>query len=327
MGAGACWSDKILGCIHRCKDSLLPFLIQCLIPFQGDPHKDIWYFIREFNPGATSRITGSQYILVRAAASVPSVVWLCWAPQSAQDGCATLAASASPSGLAAGRRRQELGALWGLAQATGPGTELWLLPGPDSPQPRWELGDAELPTDTQGVPWCTWTLLRGTGASSGARGALSPHLYVQGSTQGRDVTVPGAGKPSAHSPWKLPFLCQALLWGSSCKFCPLLRAEQCHSDQHQWCPWQGCWCCHCRPCSSQSSLGSLLSSPCWAGTTAAAELSVPGLWVCPRRNPAAVCVLCSINFNQDASLICVSSDHGTVHIFAAEDPKRNKQSR
>lgn len=35
----------------------------------------------------------------------------------------------------------------------------------------------------------------------------------------------------------------------------------------------------------------------------------------------------SINFNQDASLICVSSDHATVHIFAAEDPKRNKQSR
>ena len=35
----------------------------------------------------------------------------------------------------------------------------------------------------------------------------------------------------------------------------------------------------------------------------------------------------SINFNQGASLICVSSDHGTVHVFAAEDPKRNKQSR
>ncbi|XDV45253.1 hypothetical protein PO909_013381 [Leuciscus waleckii] len=33
-----------------------------------------------------------------------------------------------------------------------------------------------------------------------------------------------------------------------------------------------------------------------------------------------------INFNQDASLICVSSDHGTIHVFAAEDPKRNKQS-
>lgn len=40
-----------------------------------------------------------------------------------------------------------------------------------------------------------------------------------------------------------------------------------------------------------------------------------------------LCSFFSINFNQDASLICVSSDHGTVHIFAAEDPKRNKQSR
>ncbi|KAL5018626.1 hypothetical protein ScPMuIL_004348 [Solemya velum] len=34
----------------------------------------------------------------------------------------------------------------------------------------------------------------------------------------------------------------------------------------------------------------------------------------------------SINFNHDSSLLCVSSDHGTVHIFATEDPKRNKQS-
>ncbi|GBM59624.1 WD repeat domain phosphoinositide-interacting protein 3, partial [Araneus ventricosus] len=33
-----------------------------------------------------------------------------------------------------------------------------------------------------------------------------------------------------------------------------------------------------------------------------------------------------INFNFDSSLICVSSDHGTVHIFAVEDSKRNKQS-
>ncbi|XP_077867441.1 WD repeat domain phosphoinositide-interacting protein 3-like [Saccoglossus kowalevskii] len=34
----------------------------------------------------------------------------------------------------------------------------------------------------------------------------------------------------------------------------------------------------------------------------------------------------NINFNQDSSLLCVSSDHGTVHIFAIEDPKKNKQS-
>ncbi|XP_048969768.1 WD repeat domain phosphoinositide-interacting protein 3 isoform X6 [Canis lupus dingo] len=45
-----------------------------------------------------------------------------------------------------------------------------------------------------------------------------------------------------------------------------------------------------------------------------------------RRGSQAANIYC-INFNPDASLICVSSDHGTVHIFAAEDPKRNKQSR
>ncbi|KAK2885153.1 hypothetical protein Q8A73_021627 [Channa argus] len=44
-----------------------------------------------------------------------------------------------------------------------------------------------------------------------------------------------------------------------------------------------------------------------------------------RRGSQTANIYC-INFNQDASLICVSSDHGTVHIFAAEDPKRNKQS-
>lgn len=35
----------------------------------------------------------------------------------------------------------------------------------------------------------------------------------------------------------------------------------------------------------------------------------------------------SINFNHDSSLLCVASDHGTVHIFALQDPQRNRQSR
>lgn len=34
-----------------------------------------------------------------------------------------------------------------------------------------------------------------------------------------------------------------------------------------------------------------------------------------------------INFNQDSSMLCVASDHGTVHIFAVEDVKKNRQSR
>lgn len=33
-----------------------------------------------------------------------------------------------------------------------------------------------------------------------------------------------------------------------------------------------------------------------------------------------------INFSFDSTLLCVSSDHGTVHVFATEDTKRNKQS-
>lgn len=43
-----------------------------------------------------------------------------------------------------------------------------------------------------------------------------------------------------------------------------------------------------------------------------------------RRGANSANIYC-INFNQDSSLLCVASDHGTVHIFSTEDPKRNKQ--
>lgn len=33
-----------------------------------------------------------------------------------------------------------------------------------------------------------------------------------------------------------------------------------------------------------------------------------------------------INFNHNSTSLCVASDHGTVHIFALDDPKLNKQS-
>lgn len=45
-----------------------------------------------------------------------------------------------------------------------------------------------------------------------------------------------------------------------------------------------------------------------------------------RRGANTANIFC-INFNQDSSLICVSSDHGTVHLFSlVEDFKKNKQS-
>lgn len=43
-----------------------------------------------------------------------------------------------------------------------------------------------------------------------------------------------------------------------------------------------------------------------------------------RRGANSAHIYC-INFNQDSSLLCVASDHGTVHIFSTEDLKKNKQ--
>lgn len=34
----------------------------------------------------------------------------------------------------------------------------------------------------------------------------------------------------------------------------------------------------------------------------------------------------SINFSSDSTLLCVSSSHGTIHVFALDDPKRNETS-
>lgn len=39
-----------------------------------------------------------------------------------------------------------------------------------------------------------------------------------------------------------------------------------------------------------------------------------------------VCVS-SISFNCDSSLMCVASDHGTIHVFAIDETHKNKQSR
>lgn len=36
---------------------------------------------------------------------------------------------------------------------------------------------------------------------------------------------------------------------------------------------------------------------------------------------------CSINFNVDSTLLCLSSDHGTLHVFALQRPKDKKRPR
>ncbi|CAL1530725.1 unnamed protein product [Lymnaea stagnalis] len=44
-----------------------------------------------------------------------------------------------------------------------------------------------------------------------------------------------------------------------------------------------------------------------------------------RRGANSAHIYC-ISFNSDSTMMCVSSDHGTVHIFSTEDEKKNKQS-
>ncbi|CAB0000026.1 unnamed protein product [Nesidiocoris tenuis] len=44
------------------------------------------------------------------------------------------------------------------------------------------------------------------------------------------------------------------------------------------------------------------------------------------RRGANVATIYCMNFNQNSTWLCVSSDHGTVHVFSVEDQKLNKQS-
>ncbi|CAG0889295.1 unnamed protein product [Cyprideis torosa] len=44
-----------------------------------------------------------------------------------------------------------------------------------------------------------------------------------------------------------------------------------------------------------------------------------------RRGSQPATIYC-LNFNQDSSLLCVSSNHGTIHIFALQDKRSNKVS-
>merc|ERR1711981_45685 len=42
------------------------------------------------------------------------------------------------------------------------------------------------------------------------------------------------------------------------------------------------------------------------------------------RRGTQAAIIYSINFSPDSSLVCVSSSHGTIHLFATEDSSKNK---
>jgi len=79
-------------------------------------------------------------------------------------------------------------------------------------------------------------------------------------------------------------------------------------------------------CISLNLQGTRLATASEKGTLIRVFDTSSGIQLHELRRGANNAVIFCINFNQDSSFVCVSSDHGTVHIFSIEDPKKNKQS-
>jgi len=79
-------------------------------------------------------------------------------------------------------------------------------------------------------------------------------------------------------------------------------------------------------CLALNLQGTRLATASEKGTLVRIFETNSGTLITELRRGAHTANIYCINFNHDSSLLCVSSDHGTVHVFAAEDPKKNKQS-
>ncbi|XP_076452750.1 WD repeat domain phosphoinositide-interacting protein 3-like [Babylonia areolata] len=79
-------------------------------------------------------------------------------------------------------------------------------------------------------------------------------------------------------------------------------------------------------CMAMNMGGSRLATASEKGTLIRVFDAVSGVQLHELRRGANSAIIYCINFSPDSSLLCVASDHGTVHIFSTEDQKRNKQS-
>lgn len=79
-------------------------------------------------------------------------------------------------------------------------------------------------------------------------------------------------------------------------------------------------------CIALNLQGTRLATASEKGTLIRVFDTSTGMMINELRRGANTAQIYCINFNHDSSLLCVSSDHGTVHIFAAEDQKQNRQS-
>lgn len=78
---------------------------------------------------------------------------------------------------------------------------------------------------------------------------------------------------------------------------------------------------------SLNLLGTRLATASEKGTLVRVFETKDGVLLHEFRRGAHPANIYCINFNQDSSMLCVASDHGTVHIFALEDVRKNRQSR
>lgn len=79
-------------------------------------------------------------------------------------------------------------------------------------------------------------------------------------------------------------------------------------------------------CIALNLLGTRLATASEKGTLIRVFDTTSGTMINELRRGANTANIYCINFNHDSSCLCVASDHGTVHVFAVEDQKLNKQS-
>ncbi|CAG9819100.1 unnamed protein product [Phaedon cochleariae] len=79
-------------------------------------------------------------------------------------------------------------------------------------------------------------------------------------------------------------------------------------------------------CVSLNQQGTLLATASDKGTLIRVFSTQSGQKISELRRGTNQATIYSINFNKSSTSLCVSSDHGTVHIFALDNPKLNKHS-
>ncbi len=75
-----------------------------------------------------------------------------------------------------------------------------------------------------------------------------------------------------------------------------------------------------------SILGTRLATASIKGTLIRVFEVSNGNLLCELRRGTNPATIYCINFNATSTLLCVASDHGTIHIFSLEEKNKNKQS-